>query len=147
VALAYHGHLRDAYALVGDQQPALFVVLARFRGVPGDTACAVMGAWLDQRAMFGILNAHRYWAEEGDTVSLVRAVGYWDSLAATVEPVARPRAESLRRSSRACLALARRDTLRALRLLEGLPNWPNRYFSYYGAADARPAAVAAGSRS
>jgi len=132
VTLAYRGHLAEAYALTGARTPALFVALARLGGVPPDTANAIMAEWLDRRTTFGILHAHRWWADQGDTSSLQRAVAYWDSLAATATLRNRPIREELTRSSRAYLALARGDTTRALRLLDGLPTWPTRtYFSHY----------------
>ncbi len=132
VTLAYRGHLREAYALSDARWPALFVSLARLGGVPRDTANAVLAEWLKRRNALGILNAHRWWADQGDTLSLRRAVAYWDSLAAAAPPEREPLREHLAQSGRAYLALARGDTSRALHLVAAIPNWPNRsYFSYY----------------
>ncbi|NIM52820.1 MAG: protein kinase [Gemmatimonadales bacterium] len=131
LALTYHGHLQQAHSVISAQEPALFVVLARLGGVPRDTANAVAAAWLEERNEFGILNAHRWWAEQGDTASLQRALAYWDSLASAGPPEAVPRREDVARSGRAYLVLARGDTLLALRLFEAIPNWPNRFYSYY----------------
>ncbi len=131
LAFAYRGHLKDSYALIGVREPALFAVLARLGGIPRDTANVQFGAWLEERFGFGILNGHRWWAQDGDTTALKQAVTYWDSVTTTVSPENVIRGEHIGRAGRAYLALARRDTLGALRMFETLPVWPYRYFSYY----------------
>ena len=131
LALAYRGHLKDSYALIGIRAPALFAVLALLGGMPHEAARAQFGAWLEERDGYAILHGHRWWAEDGDTTSLEQAVAYWDSVTATMSPENVPFLEHIARASRAYLALARRDTLAALRQFEALPVWPNRYYSYY----------------
>jgi hypothetical protein len=131
LAMAYRGHLNDAYTLTGAGVPALFAVLARFGGVPRDTAQARFAMWLEERSTSAIIHGHRWWAQQRDTTALRLAVAHWDSLATVVQPEILPRVDHLRRSGRAYLSLARGDTTLALRQLEDLPIWPNRYYTYY----------------
>ncbi len=132
VTLAYRGHLQEAYALTDGRAPSLFAALARLGGVPRDTANVIMAAWLHQGAGVGILNGHRWWAEQGDTTALKRAVAFWNSLAAAGPAERQPLRESLARSARAYLALARHDTAQALHALASIPSWPSlAYVNYY----------------
>jgi len=132
VTLAYRGHLEDAYALTGSGSPSLFAALARLGGVPRDSANAVMAAWLHQGTGIGILNGHRWWADQGDTAALKRAVAFWSSRAAAGTAEQQPLREGLARSASAYLALARHDTAQALRLLAAIPSWPTlAYANYY----------------
>jgi hypothetical protein len=131
LAYAYRGHLRDAYAMVGTSVPALFGVIARFGGVPGDTADARFAEWLGERSSFAILNGHRWWAQRRDTMALRLAIAHWDSLATVARPEIVPQIDNIGRSGRAYLSLARGDTVLALHQFEDIRVWPNRYFSYY----------------
>jgi tetratricopeptide (TPR) repeat protein len=130
LALAYRGRLEEARALAGAGTPALYVVLARLGAIPPDSVRAQLAAWLDADVGSGILAAHRWWALDGDTVSLQRAVQRWDS-------VARVRVdwpvlfETIRESAQGYLALARGDTATALERLATVPVWPGRYDTYY----------------
>jgi eukaryotic-like serine/threonine-protein kinase len=132
LTLAYRGHLQAASDLVGARLPALFVVLARLGAVSPDSADAVLAGWLRQGGPPAIVHAYRWWAERGDTGSLLQAIVRCDVGAAPAPAASRPQAEHCTRSGRAYLALARGDTLRALRLFEAIPNSPDRsYYSYY----------------
>jgi tetratricopeptide (TPR) repeat protein len=130
LALAYRGRLEEARALAGAGTPALYVVLARLGAIPPDSVRAQLAAWLDADIGSGILAAHRWWALDGDTVSLQRSVQRWDSVARL--PVARPALyEAIRESAQGYLALARADTATALERLATVPMWPGRYDTYY----------------
>jgi serine/threonine-protein kinase len=131
LALAYRGHLAEAYDLIGGNEPALFAVLARFGAIPRDTANAQFAAWLGERNVAGIQSGHRWWAATGDTAALAGAVAYWDSLETAFPYEQTYRVRDIMRSVRAYLALARGDTVGAVSLFATVPAWPNRFFNYY----------------
>jgi tRNA A-37 threonylcarbamoyl transferase component Bud32/tetratricopeptide (TPR) repeat protein len=130
VTLAYRGHLREALTLEGDGLPALYASLVRLGAVPRDSAAAVFAGWLAGGNGVGIYQALTWWMQQRDTVSLQRAAARWDSLRTELPPERRPRQEDAARTARAYLALARGDTLEALRRLENIPNWPQCYYCY-----------------
>ncbi len=130
LALTYHGKVAEAYRVAANRYPALLVVLARFGAVSPDSMDAAAKGWLDARNSFNFLHAHRWWAERRDTAALQTAVVYWDSVEAEL-PQLRYRMRDLGLSAQAYLALAQDDTTRALELFAQIPNWPNRYYTYY----------------
>jgi len=133
LATAYRGHLAEAYAaFTGDEDPwlipgssrdAFFAALARLGATPRDTAAHVFARWLDARYGWGVYNALPSWSDARDTVSLWRAVVFFDSLARdSLESRA-----SLGRygiaAARAYVALAQADTAAVLTHLSGLAPW------------------------
>jgi DNA-binding SARP family transcriptional activator len=133
LAAAYRGHLAEAYAaFTGDEDPwripgssrdAFFAALARLGAAPRDTAAHEFARWLDARYGWGVYNALPSWSDSRDTVSLRRAVVFFDSLAHdTLESRA-----SLGRygtaAARAYVALAHGDSASVLTRLSGLAPW------------------------
>jgi len=129
LALAYHGHLREAYTslrLTGGMLPDLtFAELALLGGVPKDSAAATFGHWL-RHGRFRSDLAGRWsgeviegglgwWAETGDTGSiqgLTRRIDSWIGKAAN--PGRRALLRYAAAAAPAYLALARHDTADAL---------------------------------
>jgi serine/threonine protein kinase/tetratricopeptide (TPR) repeat protein len=130
VTLAYRGHLHEALTLSGRRVPALFASLARLGAVPRDTAAAVFASWLEDGNDMGIYQALRWWQQVGDTASLDRAAARWDSLRAVRPADQGPRIDVVTRTAHAYAVLARGDTLQALSLLAGIPDWPQCYYCY-----------------
>ncbi|UCG85385.1 MAG: protein kinase [Gemmatimonadota bacterium] len=130
VTLAYRGHLREALLLAEKRLPALYASLVRLGAVPHDSAAAVFAQWLAEGNGVGIYQALTWWMQQRDTASLQRAATRWDSVRAQLPPERQPRTDDAARTTRAYLALARGDTLEALRRLEDIPNWPQCYYCY-----------------
>jgi TolB-like protein len=121
-ALAYRGHLREAYALAGTDQPTfLFADLALLGVVPAETVATVLAHRLLSYRGRDVLAALPWWANRHDAASLRRSVQLGDSLA-------RPSSmkqnhwfwRCLAGAASAYLVLARSDTADALRRFAAL---------------------------
>ncbi|GLC26736.1 serine/threonine-protein kinase [Roseisolibacter agri] len=123
--LAYRGHYREAFALLGGRlaatAPRTFAELAWLGAVPADTADAVFGRWLDEGSD-ALAKAHAmlpWWAARGDTSSLQRLLARMSTARPAPDSAHLRRDDEYRRRvANAYLALARRDTVTATRLFE-----------------------------
>ena len=125
-ALAYHGHLREAYEQTGRFVSSVFSTTAFMGGVPADSAGArlrrsLSNDRLTQTAL--VVIAAPWFAQQRDTASLRRLAQRADSLAhAGASPRERSLGSYLGDGSRALAALARGDTAGALAGLQALPD-------------------------
>jgi serine/threonine-protein kinase len=125
IARAYRGHLADAFRVVGSQNPFLYAELAIAGGIPADSANAVFARWAqtpNQAGPWGIA-----WAgARRDTAALLQMgkllEGTVGHLPPTAPPIAKDFIGYMIQSSKAYLALARRDSARALSLFLALPD-------------------------
>jgi serine/threonine-protein kinase len=125
MARAYRGHLGEAYAAIGSQNPFLFAQLAMAGGVPRDSANAVFARWAKSPFQAGPWTIA--WAgTQRDTAMLLEiqktvegAVGH---IPPTAPPIAKDFVGYMVESSKAYLALARGDTTKALALFLTLPD-------------------------
>ncbi len=122
-SLAFRGHVREAYELAGPRS-VTGVQLARMGLVPLDTAVVVYEEWLSGSTGLGIHMALPWWAERRDTLSILRALARWDSLAADADAETAARSSYLIDVAESYLALARADTAQALRLFERVRIYP-----------------------
>ncbi len=136
LTLAYHGHLRNAYAnlrLTGGMLPDLtFAELALLGGVPRNAAAATFARWLRDgrfRSLSGywsgevIEGALEWWAESGDTGSIrafTRRIDSW--IDSSANPGQRILLRFAAASASAYLAVARHDTADALRRFALVPD-------------------------
>jgi serine/threonine-protein kinase len=130
LSLAYRGHVREAVALVGRRQLLLDGQLARLGLLPHDSAAVMFGDWMREDNGIGIHFALPWWAEQGDTTTLLSALARWDSLAQTAEPARATLAGYLTSVAAAYLSLARHDTMAAISRLGELRNLPNCVICY-----------------
>ncbi|MEJ7809642.1 MAG: serine/threonine-protein kinase [Gemmatimonadaceae bacterium] len=119
--LAYRGHVREAYKLIGSAPTRLFSELAVFGAVPADTARAVFARSLgggagDPRA------ATPWWSAQRDTASLSAFGRRADSLGTSGTPAQRREGRYGRATARAYLALVRGDTTVALVAFATMPD-------------------------
>jgi serine/threonine-protein kinase len=119
--LLRRGHLQEARATVSDPQGLMrwqYVQAVLLGVIPPDSAALTFRRWLRDRDGLAA-QALWWWAERGDTTSVRQFLTSQDS-------VMRGRQEALRphyaQAAPAYLALARRDTTRALEQLIALPD-------------------------
>ena len=108
IALAYRGHVRQAWAAYDSLAYPVLPELALLGGVPADSADAEMRRWLDRPRPGRALAAMPWWVERRDTVSLARLVR---RLETEQVPMLTPADLA---GARAHLALARHDTTTAM---------------------------------
>ena len=127
-ALAYRGHLQEAYESGGRLDHRMFAQIALFGGVSADTVAAVFRSWVGWKdvARSRLWWTLPWWAERRDTVAIA-SIGRWAETGLNrppvpMPPIARDILGYVRQSSRAYFALARGDTIAALRLFEVLPD-------------------------
>jgi serine/threonine-protein kinase len=124
--LTARGHTREAAGVVGTGLPQRFADLALAGLVPPDTVARVFSQWLEDlhRKPSDLPSMIvRWWADQGDTVSLQALIQRADSEAAdNSAPWEWSTVGYDRLTARAYLALARRDTLDALRRFLALPD-------------------------
>jgi serine/threonine-protein kinase len=117
-ALAYRGHLREAYATGGIGHWVQFAELALLGIVPADSASAVFAHQLQAPhpdVPFLAMVPLAWWALHRDSTSLREAVRRADSLARPPLPPDRNRRWAyVAATGRAYLALARGDTIEAI---------------------------------
>jgi eukaryotic-like serine/threonine-protein kinase len=127
-ALAYRGHLREAYQSGARDNNALFAQLALLGVVPPDTAETAFRSWIngkaDRKTRLGW--ALPWWADRHDT-SAIASVERWAETGlhnppVPIPPIGKEVLGYVARSSRAYFALARGDTAVALRLFDALPD-------------------------
>jgi hypothetical protein len=128
VTLAYRGHLQEAYRSGGRQDHMLFAQIALLGGVSADTAAAEFRSWIGWKGgpKRWLWWALPWWAERHDT-SAIAGMEHWAETGlqrppVPVTPIAKEVLSYLAQSSHAYLALARGDTVAALRLFEALPD-------------------------
>ncbi len=121
--LAYRGHLQAARDLAGTRLASIYAEIARLGGVPEDSARMVFQQWLNDRFWSGIYGALPSWTRARDTVSLRRALAWWDSLRTTGSSPDTAVAGYFAKAARAHLSLARGDTAAALEQFATLLPW------------------------
>jgi serine/threonine-protein kinase len=127
-ALAYRGHLQDAYQLAGRSNKALFAQLALLAIVPPDTAEAVFRSWINWKdgRTTRLWWALPWWADRHDTSAIARVERWVETGIRNpplpLPPMAKEVLGYLARSSRAYYALAAGDSAAALRQFEALPD-------------------------
>ena len=124
VALAGRGHVKEAGQLV--TFPSLLAQYALVGGIPSDSATQLARGWIS-RPGEGFLPATPLLAAAHDTAALNRAIRFVDSarsrpLGPNVPPIARDLLGYMAVSARAYLALARSDSVEALRLFAARPD-------------------------
>jgi hypothetical protein len=132
-ALAWRGHLREAYAFGGDSL-ARVSDMAVLGGVPFDVVAAEFGRWLRDLPIragpdalpFGfnidLFNVLPWWAAKHDTLALAAFASRLRSLTATSPSDVRPWLSYGAASADAYHALARGDTNAALGRFTSLPD-------------------------
>ena len=123
VALSARGHIREAYS-----RTTLAPLVAQFTvlgAIPGDSVLRLAREWAARRGQ-EVLYVAPLLAAQHDTAGLARLARNLDSLRQRPPPnlpvIARDFFGYLAASSRAFLALARRDTTEALRLFDAVPD-------------------------
>jgi len=120
--LTLRGHLHEAYATAGKRAPGIFGDLAVLGALPADTAAAEFARWKPGTGFFPG-SAVWWWVARGDTSALRDLARRADSLARARAPVfGSGYWRYVGEAARAAHALARRDTLDALRRFEALPD-------------------------
>jgi serine/threonine-protein kinase len=120
--LQFRGHLRDAEQLAGlglhSSRPAVLFNLARFNMLPVDSARAEFKQLLELAPKIRITKLYGWWAADGDTAAIRT---YMDGFWALGDRIRTPSVDAMVRASivagRAHLALAKRDSVEALRVL------------------------------
>jgi len=124
VALSARGHVHEAYSHT--TLSALVAQFAAVGAVPADTARRLAREWATSRGQ-DVVYAASLLAAQHDTASLAALARAFDGmrqrpLPPNVPPIARDVFGYLAASSHAFLALARGDSVEALRLLDALPD-------------------------
>ncbi|HEY6785233.1 MAG TPA: serine/threonine-protein kinase, partial [Gemmatimonadales bacterium] len=127
IFLANRGHLRDAYAQVGNGNPQLAIEFLMLGAAAPDSADRAIRTYT-RSIRNGNWSAMAWWAGRGDTASIKAFIQAVDSIRRRPPPPPQwpPLAVEvtgyLLKSGPAYLALARRDTTTALNLFEALPD-------------------------
>ncbi len=136
-ALVFRGHLREARGVVENRSilPA-FMELARLGAIPRDSVERALVRWFDapdnrfahvyfpwlmEGFCYQALDVALWWAEQRDTVRLLRLMRREASAAQTVNPLGPPNDRPMPEFGRAALALARGDTATALNRFLAFP--------------------------
>jgi len=113
VQFAYRGRLHEAFLAPGNRSPRLFAQLVLLGAIDPDTASSVFAQWL-RAGNLDARNALPWWADRGDTASIVGALRLLEKNARTrTEKGIFPDYDS--QAARAYLFLARRDTANAVK--------------------------------
>jgi serine/threonine-protein kinase len=113
LTLAYRGRFNEAFEALGSRRSRLFSELVLLGGVPRDTAEAVFARWLadgSPHARFAL----PYWAEHGNVSALHRFRARADTALRAAKPTTYAGLTHDVRAADAYLALAQRDTGRAV---------------------------------
>ncbi len=121
LALAYRGHLAQAYKVMGDRPSRLFVELALLGGIPADSANAVIGTWI-AKGLPQSFYALPWLAQRGDQAQLKLLMTRADSAARVGTEFSRRGARYRALSTRAYLSLATHDTDNAVKQFAALPD-------------------------
>jgi serine/threonine-protein kinase len=122
--LSYRGHWREAGELVEDpaQAGGLFLYRTLFGAIPPDSADRTFARWAESRSP-AAMSAAPWWAVRGDTVSLRVYVQIVEAMSRRPpQPFLAGMLRYQLEVGRVYLALGRRDTTEALRLLLALPD-------------------------
>jgi serine/threonine-protein kinase len=120
--LAFRGHLHEAYATAGTRFRSVFGDLAILGAVPAETAAAEFARWNAGSGPFPG-SAVWWWVARGDTSTLRDVARRSDSLARSrAPPFGSGYWKYWGEWARASHALARHDTLEALRRFDALPD-------------------------
>ncbi|NNG16764.1 MAG: protein kinase, partial [Gemmatimonadales bacterium] len=127
-SLAFRGHIREAYEISDTSDVDLYTEMALLNVIPDDSVALVCQSWLTKRHGVGIYPALPWWAAQGDTLSLGRAVVQWEDFiqGGLLSPSDTAEVNYARAAASAYLAVARGDTALALGLFANLPDWPRR---------------------
>jgi tetratricopeptide (TPR) repeat protein len=124
--LTHRGHVRDAGALWTPEiagPSGMLAELTLLGAYPADSARRRFADWLRAGDVPKSLNGLHLWSSVGDTASIRRVQHLSDSLARTSPDTAlREEAMFGRQAAGAYLLLARRDTTRAIKAFEALPD-------------------------
>ena len=120
-ALLAHGHLREGYDVLRENESLLFSDAALFGVAPPESVAAEFRRRLSGPAGFVLAGAFPRWAGQRDTASLRLAATHAESLARLPRSSDRASAPYVAASALAYLALARRDTSQALEQFLALP--------------------------
>ncbi len=125
MALAYRGHLHDAYRESGTAFALLYPELAILGAVTPESVDVVFHRWVDSHSQ-GALWSIAWWGSRRDTAALRRAELGLEASAGHLPPTAPPIAKDvigyMIQSTKAYLALARGDSAEALRQFLALPD-------------------------
>ena len=119
--LAYRGHLAEAWKVMGNRPSRLFVELALLGGIPVDTANAVIGGWV-AKGIPQSFYALPWLAQRGDLASITTLMQRADSAARVGSDFARRGAKYRAASTKAYLALAKKDLASATAEFVALPD-------------------------
>jgi len=120
--LTFRGHLREAYTTTRTHLRGVFGGLAVLGAVPAESAAAEFNRWKAGSGPFPG-SALWWWVARGDTSALRDLARRSDSLARSRSPApGNGYWRYMGESARAAIALARHDTLDALRRFEALPD-------------------------
>ncbi|HEY6807498.1 MAG TPA: serine/threonine-protein kinase [Gemmatimonadales bacterium] len=126
MALAYRGHMAEAYALTHDDLAFLFGDLAIVGGVPRDTAERIFAEWVTTQRKDGPFWMVDWWGARGDTARLTHLDRSFTSALGHLPPQApqfvRDIVGYLVLTTRAYHTLARGDTTAALQQFLALPD-------------------------
>ncbi|MDQ3674027.1 MAG: hypothetical protein M3365_06605, partial [Gemmatimonadota bacterium] len=111
--LAYRGRFREAYLAIGDRPSRLFPQLALLGTIDTATAAAVFRRWLESDVP-QTHNALPWWAERGDTASILLLLRRYDAEAARSRAERKQTTGYESGAARAYLLLARKDSAGAL---------------------------------
>lgn len=121
-ALAFRGHLDQAYHLLGNQELPLFAELAYLGAVPQDTAALVFKSWRVRGSRYARL-ALSWWSRIGDTASIEAFRRHASRLSRSNPGEAERLSLQYEVSAaEAHLALAKKDSVEALRRFQSLPD-------------------------
>ena len=107
--LAYRGRFREAYLTLGDRPSRLFPQLALLGAIDTATASAAFRRWLESGEP-RVHSALPWWADRGDTTSILLLLRKYDANAARAKAAGQPTSGYDSQAARAYLLLARKDT-------------------------------------
>lgn len=118
--LAYRGRLKEAYDALGTRRSRLVAEIALLGGLEADTAAAVFGRWVNDLSPGRARSALPYWAEGGFADPIQKFLARVDSASRFAKGSAALLAAHDVGAARAYLALASRDTTKALKEFSAL---------------------------
>ena len=120
--LQFRGHLRDAYRLATVQVPwlrsSVLYNMARAREVPADTARAEFKRVLALSPRVRLTKLYGWWATDGDTSAIQTYIRGFEKETHLRTPSGEAMLRASAAAGHAYLALAKRDTVSAIELLE-----------------------------
>lgn len=119
--LAYRGHMREAYDIIGGEPSRLFPQFAQLGIVTPDSARQVFSRWLTTKRPEAH-NALSWWSSVRDTASIKQLLNLYESNVAKADRNQRAMASYHVSSARAFLILARGDSAGATKAFAELPD-------------------------